>query len=89
MRELAAYSFINAKIRAMISFLISPELCSRMLEAEDIYKAIEILKESPYHKDALKDIPKEIIDLRVIEKQFIRNDLEIYRKIHRSIPGKV
>jgi V/A-type H+-transporting ATPase subunit C len=89
MRELAAYSFINAKIRAMISFLISPELCSRMLEAEDIYKAIEILKESPYHKDALKDIPKEIIDLRVIEKQFIRNDLEIYRKIHRSIPGKI
>ncbi len=88
MRELAAYSFINAKIRAMISFLISPGLFSRMLESEDIYKAIEILEESPYHKDAVKDIPKEIIDLRVIEKQFIRNDLEIYRKIHRSIPGK-
>jgi V/A-type H+-transporting ATPase subunit C len=88
MRELAAYSFINAKIRAMISFLISPNLFSRMIEAEDIYKAIELLKESPYHKSAVENLPKEITDLRVVEKQFIRNDLEVYRKIHRSIPGK-
>ncbi len=88
MRELATYSFINAKIRAMMSFLISPDLFSRMLEAEDVYKALELLKESPYHKDAIESIPKEITDLRIIEKQFIKNDLDIYRKIYRSAPGK-
>jgi len=89
MRELATYSFINAKIRAMISFLISPALFSRMLEAEDFYKSLEILKESPYHKGAIENIPKEITDLRVIEKQFIKNDLAIYKKIHKCIPGKI
>lgn len=89
MRELAAYSFVNAKVRAMISFLIGPELFSRMLDAEDFYKALELLKESPYHKDAVEKLPKEITDLRLIEKQFIKNDLDIHRKIHRSIPGKI
>lgn len=89
MRELATYSFINAKIRAMISFLISPELFSRILEAEDAYKAMDILKESPYYKDAIETIPKEIIDFRIIEKRFIKNDLDIYRKIYRSAPGKI
>ena len=88
MRELATYSFINAKIRAMISFLVSPDLFSRMLEAEDFYKALEILKESPYYKDTLEKTPKETIDLRDIEKRLIKNDLSIYRKIYRSAPGK-
>lgn len=88
MRELSTYSFINAKIRAMMSFLISGNLFSRMLEAEDLYKAIEILKESPYHKEAAESLPKEITDLRIIEKQFIKNDLGIYRKIYKSLPGK-
>ena len=88
MRELATYSFINAKIRAMISFLISPDLFSRMLEAEDVYKAIELLKESPYYKDAIESAPKEIMDLRIIEKLLIKNDLDIYRKIYRAAPGK-
>ena len=88
MQELATYSFINAKIRAMISFLISPELFSRILEAEDVYKALEILKESPYHKTAVESLPKEITDLRSVEKLFIKNDLDIYKRIYRSAPGK-
>jgi len=88
MRDLATYSFINAKIRAMISFLISPGLFSRMLEAEDFHKAMELLKESPYYKNAIEGIPKEITDSMIIEKQFIKNDLGIYKKIYRSAPGK-
>nr|MBU1328964.1 V-type ATPase subunit [Candidatus Omnitrophota bacterium] len=88
MRELATYSFINAKIRAMISFLISQDLFSRMLEAEDVYEAMELLKESPYYKNAIESIPKEISDFRIIEKRFIKNDLGIYRKIYKSAPGK-
>jgi len=88
MRELAAYSFINAKIRAMISFLIGPKLFSSMLETEDFFKALELLKESPYHKNAVERIGKETADLKAIEKQFIKNDLSTYKKIQRSIPGK-
>jgi len=88
MRELSAYSFINAKIRAMISFLISPDLFSRMLDAEDLYKALELLKESAYHKGAVESLPREITDLRVIEKQFIKDDIGLYKKIQKAIPGK-
>ena len=89
MRDLATYAFINAKIRAMLSFLISPGLFSRMLEAEDIYKAMELLKEAPYYKNIIENTGKEITDLRIIEKQLIKNDLDIHRKIYRSIPGKI
>lgn len=89
MRELATYAFINAKIRAMMSFLISPDLFSRMMDSEDIHKQMELLKEVPYYKDIVENTGKDITDLRLIEKQLIKNDLNIYRRIYRSIPGNV
>ena len=89
MHELAAYAFINAKIRAMLSFLISPELFSRILEAEDIYGIMEILKEAPYYKKLIENAGREVTDLRAIERQLIKNDLDIYRRIYRSIPGNI
>jgi len=87
MGELTTYAFINAKIRAMLSFLISPEVFSRILEAEDVYKIMELLKEEPYYKNVAEKAGKEITDLKLIEKQLIKNDLDIYRRIYRSIPG--
>lgn len=89
MRELATYAFINAKIRAMLSFLIAPALFSKILEAEDVYKAMEILKEAPYYKDTIEKMAKDGIDLKIIEKQLIKNDIDIYRRIYWSMPRDI
>ncbi len=89
MSEVSTYAFINAKIRAMLSFLISPALFSRMLEADDAYSIMELLKEAPYYKDITAGSAKDMPDLRVIEKKLIKNDIGIYRRIYRSIPGTI
>jgi len=88
MRELAKYSFINAKIRAMLSFLISPELFSRILDSKDTYEAAELLKDSPYYRDIVEKIASHMPDLPIPEKYFLKNDLEIFRKIHNAISTK-
>lgn len=54
MCELAKYSFINAKIRAMLSYLITPALFSRILDSKDSYEVMELLKDSPYYKDIVE-----------------------------------
>jgi V/A-type H+-transporting ATPase subunit C len=87
MRELAKYSFVNAKIRAMLSYLISPGLFSRLLETKDITEAIGELKNTPY-KNILKDINTSDIDLRELEKDLLRNDLAIYGKIYQALSTK-
>ena len=88
MRELAKYSFINAKIRAMLSYLITPALFSRILDSKDSYEVMELLKDSPYYKDIVERNGKEISDLRSLEKEFLKNDLDIFKGISDVISTK-
>jgi V/A-type H+-transporting ATPase subunit C len=87
MIELAKYSFANAKIRAMLSYLINPAQFNRLLEAKDFYEVLDILKETPY-KDLVEKVDKEKIDLIPMEREFFRNDLNIYRKVYRILSSK-
>lgn len=87
MRDLAKYSFINAKIRAMLSSLITQDTFSRLLESKDIYEALDILKETPY-KDIVENFSSASQNLSVLEKEFLRNDLNIYRKVYDATATK-
>jgi len=87
MLDLAKYSFINAKIRAMLSSLITQDIFSSLLESRDIYEALDILKETPY-KDIVEKFSSASQNLSVLEKEFLRNDLNIYRKVYDAIPTK-
>ncbi|MFA4992089.1 MAG: V-type ATPase subunit [Candidatus Omnitrophota bacterium] len=84
MRELAKYAFSNAKIRAMLSNLISPEMFSCLLDSKDVYDLLGALKETQY-KDIAEGLSGEIKDLRVIEKLFLKKDIEVYRKAYESL----
>jgi vacuolar-type H+-ATPase subunit C/Vma6 len=61
MRQLAKYSFVNAKIRAMLSSLLDESRINALLEARDPGEALDILKKTPYGPlflDADKDISR-------------------------------
>jgi len=89
MRELSTYAFINAKIRAMLSFLISQEVFLKMIDAQDIYDAAELLKGYPHYKEIVECVVKGRPDYSLFEKQFIKNDLNAYKNIYKSLPAKI
>ena len=80
MRQLAKYAFANAKIRAMRSYLLGPEVFNLLLEAQDVYECFEILKKTPYQQIVSGDLP-----LFKLEKEFLKFDLGIYGKVQRAL----
>ncbi|MGE5197368.1 MAG: V-type ATPase subunit [Deltaproteobacteria bacterium] len=80
MRQLTKYAFANAKIRAMLSYLLDSAVFSRLLEMADIYEIKEELKKTVY-KDVMEKVAQETFDLNVLERELLRHDLKIYDKI--------
>lgn len=87
MRELAKYSFVNAKTRAMLSCLIKSDIFSKLIDAKDIYEVIDGLKGTLYY-DILNKYPSQIKDLRIIEKEILKSDIDTYYKVYEAIPSK-
>ncbi|MDD5155390.1 MAG: V-type ATPase subunit [Candidatus Omnitrophica bacterium] len=87
MRQLTKYAFANAKIRAMLSYLISPSFFSGLLEAEDIYEIREELKKTAY-KEVMEKVSGETLDLNILEKELARYDLGIYDRIYLILNTK-
>jgi V/A-type H+-transporting ATPase subunit C len=81
MHDLAKYSFANAKIKAMLSYLLKPELFNRLADAKDIYEFMDMLKNTPYAQ-ILKAQNKEKAQLQKIEKELLCYDLNIHHKIY-------
>jgi V/A-type H+-transporting ATPase subunit C len=84
MKELSKYSFANAKIRAMLSYLIDPAAFNALLEVKDIYELIEGLKKTPY-KIVIENIDLGNINLQTLEKEFLAYDLKVYRKVQDAL----
>jgi len=80
MLDLTKYSFVNAKIRAMLSYLLVPATYERLLSAKDIHEMTDILKNTPY-KNIMERLDRGHIELENLEKEFIKEDLCIYRKV--------
>lgn len=87
MRELTKYAFANAKIRAMLSCLITPALFSRLLEASDVYEIREGLKETAY-KEVMENVRQDTLDLNALERELVRYDLHICHKIFLTLNSR-
>ncbi len=81
MRQLTKYAFANAKIRAMLSYLLEPSLFSRLLEAKDIYEIREELKKTAY-KGVMERLGQQTLDLGLLEKEILNYDISIYERIY-------
>ena len=85
MEGLSKYSFSNAKIRAMLSYLIPQEELFSLSEAKNINEILEKLRRIPYYKNVFKKSSEKEVDLKVIEKSLRENDLKIFKKVYNSL----
>jgi len=87
MRQLATYAFTNAKVRAMLSYLMDPATFSGLLESRNIYELIDMLKKTRY-RDVFSGANPDSLDLLSIERRLLLNDIAIYKKVQDSLSGK-
>ena len=80
MFDLTKYSFVNSKIRAMLSYLLNPAFFERLSEARDVNDMIDILKNTPYRAIA-DEFHRGHIELENLEREFSKEDLRIYKKV--------
>ncbi|MFA5008600.1 MAG: V-type ATPase subunit [Candidatus Omnitrophota bacterium] len=85
MLDLTKYSFANARIRAMLSYLIDAAYFKHLMDAQDIYELFDFLKATPY-KNIAEGINREELNLERLEKELVLNDLHIYKKVYRMLP---
>lgn len=86
MRDLSDYAFINAKVRAMLSALLNGAQMDKLINAEGFHEAVLVLENSSYSALVKKDIiSKE--NIAAVEKEFIRYDIAIHKKIIKNLSG--
>ena len=88
MRQLAKYSYANAKIRAWLSFLLSPNVFERMLSAHDLGEVLDILKTTTYNHVVEKLREESISSLLPLEKALLKENLSDYWKIYDVLGGQ-
>jgi V/A-type H+/Na+-transporting ATPase subunit C len=87
MNQVGKYSFTNAKVRAMLSQIISAEETSRFASAKDLHELAEMLKGTTY-KESVPRLSGESPDFFEFEKNVMRENLRALWKIHRALPGE-
>ena len=87
MRQLATYAYTNAKVRAMLSYLMDPQTFANLLDSQNIHELIDGLKKTRY-QNLFTSISSDSLDLMKIERSLLLNDISIYRKVRDSLSGK-
>jgi V/A-type H+-transporting ATPase subunit C len=87
MRQLSKYSFANAKIRAMLSFLLDPATFTSMLEVVNRDEVIELLRKTPYAY-IFEGVSSENFDISRIERALFRHDIALHQKLFAMLSGQ-
>jgi len=82
------YGYINARIRAMKSELLTPDFYEELLSAPLLSSLFELLKGTPYAEDITKAKTKESRDLDILVTAFRLNMERHFRKILNFSSGE-
>ena len=84
MRDLTKYAFANAKIRAMRSCLLDASRMNRLADCAGVGELKDELKKTAY-KEVMERLPADGADLISLEKELIRYDVALFRKIYLTL----
>ena len=84
MKALAKYSYINAKVRAMLSRLLEPEFLANLAGLNNVTDILSALRSTPY-KDTIRQINANSILPEELEKIFSQYDLSLFKKLLNNI----
>ncbi|MCX7927778.1 MAG: V-type ATPase subunit [Candidatus Omnitrophica bacterium] len=88
MRELAKYSFANAKIRAMLSRILDSTTLQQLRRVKDIYELVDSLTQTHY-QEVLRSIDWGNFDITDLERRLIRYAIARFRRVYTAINGSV
>ncbi len=80
---LAKYAFINAKVRARISKLLSEETLQQMIRAGSLDEALGLLHDTPFN--VLGDSYSTSGDLKLGELALVKNEISVYVTIEKYV----
>ena len=80
---LSKYSFINAKLRARISKILSDDMFNQLVKAASLDTALALLRETPFA--GLEQIYSATGDLKQAELELLKNEIELYRGIRQYV----
>jgi V/A-type H+-transporting ATPase subunit C len=82
-RAVRKYAFINAKLRARISNLISEEILQRMKSAHTLEEALGLLRDTQYN--VLDKIYRSTGDLKFGELELLKKEIGLYTEIEKYV----
>jgi vacuolar-type H+-ATPase subunit C/Vma6 len=82
-RPLSKYSFINAKLRARISKILSDEIFEELAKAASLDEALALLRGTPFA--GLEETYSLTGDLKQAELELLKNEIELYRNIRQYL----
>jgi V/A-type H+/Na+-transporting ATPase subunit C len=87
MFQVGKYAYANAKIRALVSYLLEPALFQQMLEVKTAAEVLSLLKSTRY--GSMPDFPKEeSVDFHSMENVLVRNDIALHAKVSSCLSSK-
>ncbi len=86
MNPLAKYAFTNARVRAMLSSLLTESQLNALTGAKDIDELLLVLKSTPY--EAIFKKLATAHEPKMIELELFRDGIEKYNKILKNLKGR-
>jgi V/A-type H+-transporting ATPase subunit C len=87
MFQVARYSCTNARVRAMLSYLLDPAVFRQVLQAQGLGSALAVLRETLY-KDLIPPAGESAPDLTAVERALIRHDIAMHARACSFLPEK-
>lgn len=84
---LRTYAFINAKLRARISKLLSENTLQQIIKAHSLEDALLLLRDTPY--STLEAIYQKTGDLKLGELELLRDEIGLFTEIEKYLQGDI
>jgi len=84
-QQLRTYGFINAKLRARISKIVSGDTLERMIRAPSLEEAFRIVSDTSFH--AAGEVYARTGDLKLAEQEILKREIGLYMEIEKYIKG--
>jgi V/A-type H+-transporting ATPase subunit C len=83
MFELKRYAYINARLRARLSNLLTDDFYNRLADCDSLFAAMALLKNTKY--DFLLAIYEDTGDVRACENALYKREVDIYRDLSKKV----
>ncbi len=85
--RLKKYAFINAKLRARISNILSDDVIDQMIKARSLPETIRVLHDTSFQ--VIEDVYNRTGDLKLAELELYRKEIHLYHELERYVRGDV